>query len=302
MYDKSKVKSQKSAAASVLRRSRLLTFDFQLFLNKIFIPPIGKFSLLCCPNFLKLYAIMQPIQLVVFDMAGTTVTDHHEVERCFATAAAETGLVVSAGRILAMQGLAKRWVFKTLWKEQLGETHPDVPIQVEVSYRAFTRILENHYLTNGATTTEGCDALFAYLHEKNIAIALTTGFYRVVADIILDKLGWLGGLNETRVGTPDSMIQVSVTSDEVERGRPFPYMIERTMALLNITDPRTVINIGDTPSDLLSGRSAGVLLNVGVTNGTHTHDQLSDYPHDMLIDSLAGLIPIIERQFVLQTA
>ena len=27
---------------------------------------------------------MEPIKLVVFDMAGTTVTDHHEVERCFA--------------------------------------------------------------------------------------------------------------------------------------------------------------------------------------------------------------------------
>jgi phosphonatase-like hydrolase len=240
---------------------------------------------------------MQPIQLVVFDMAGTTVTDHHEVERCFAEAAAETGLMVSAERILAMQGLAKRWVFETLWKEQLGEIHPDVPAQVEASYRAFTRILEDHYLTNGATPTEGCDAVFTYLHEKNIAIALTTGFYRVVADIILEKLGWLNGLNEARVGTTDSVIQVSVTSDEVERGRPFPYMIERAMTLLNITDSRTVINVGDTPSDLLSGRSAGVLLNIGVTNGTHTRDQLSDHPNDALIDSLADLIPMIEKKF-----
>lgn len=272
------------------------------FLNKIFTPPVGKFLLLCYPNLLQSHVSMQPIQLVVFDMAGTTVTDHHEVERCFAAAAAETGLIVSAGRILAMQGLAKRWVFETLWKEQLGETHPDVAVRAEVSYRAFTRILEDHYLTNGATPTEGCTALFAYLRERNIAIALTTGFYRVVADIILDKLGWLSGLNEARVGTPDSVIQVSVTSDEVERGRPFPYMIERAMALLNITDPRTVINVGDTPSDLLSGRSAGVLLNIGVTNGTHTHDQLSDHPNDMLIDSLADLIPILERQLALQTA
>jgi phosphonatase-like hydrolase len=241
---------------------------------------------------------MQPIQLVVFDMAGTTVTDHHEVERCFAEAAAETGLFTSAERILAMQGLAKRWVFETLWKEQLGETHPDVPAQVEVSYRAFTRILEHHYRTNGATPTEGCTEVFAYLHEQNIAIALTTGFYRVVTDIILEKLGWLNGLNDARVGTPDSIIQVSVTSDEVERGRPFPYMIERAMSLLNITDPRTVINIGDTPSDLLSGRSAGVLLNLGVTNGTHSRDQLEDHPHDALLNSLADLIPIIEKEFV----
>lgn len=232
---------------------------------------------------------MQPIELVVFDMAGTTVTDHHEVERCFAQAAAETGLPVSDERILAMQGLAKRYVFETLWKEQLGDLHPDVPQQTDVSYAAFRGILETHYQTNGATPTAGCLETFAYLRERGIAIALTTGFYRVVTDIILGKLGWLDGLNEQRVGTADSLIQLSIASDEVERGRPYPYMIERAMAVLGVTNPKRVVNIGDTPSDLLSGRSAGVVLNLGVTNGTHTADQLDAYPHDYLLGSLAEL-------------
>src|SRR5919202_2470023 len=142
---------------------------------------------------------MQPIELVVFDMAGTTVTDHHEVERCFAQAAAETGLFVTDERILAMQGLAKRYVFETLWKEQLGDLHPDVTKLVDVSYAAFRSILENHYLTNGATPTEGCQEVFDYLKSRGIAIALTTGFYRTVTDIILDKLGWLNGLDEQRI-------------------------------------------------------------------------------------------------------
>jgi phosphonatase-like hydrolase len=232
---------------------------------------------------------MQPIELVVFDMAGTTVTDHHEVERCFAEAAAQTGLSVTDERILAMQGLSKRYVFETLWKEQLGESHPDVQTQVDVSYAAFKEILEHHYLTNGATPTDGCLEIFAYLRERGIAIALTTGFYRVVTDIILDKLGWLADLNEQRQGGPDSIIQVSIASDEVERGRPYPQMIERAMALLNVTNPKAVVNIGDTPSDLLSGRAAGVALNLGITNGTHTADQLDAYPHDLLIGSLNEL-------------
>ncbi|RYY19320.1 MAG: phosphatase, partial [Cytophagaceae bacterium] len=45
-------------------------------------------------------------------MAGTTVRDAHEVEACFAQAAAATGLRASAGRILAVQGQAKRAVFE----------------------------------------------------------------------------------------------------------------------------------------------------------------------------------------------
>lgn len=243
---------------------------------------------------------MSAIQLVVFDMAGTTVTDHHEVERCFAEAAAQTGLIVTDERILAMQGLAKRFVFETLWKEQIGEQHPDVSKHVAVSYTAFTRILENHYLTNGATPTEGCLEVFDFLHEQGIAIALTTGFYRKVTDIILGKLGWLEGLNEQRVGSAESLLQASITSDEVARGRPYPYMIERAMHLLGVTDPRAVINVGDTPSDLLSGQAAGVLLNLGVTNGTHTADQLEPHPHDRLLGSLAELIPLISEKITVQ--
>ncbi len=239
---------------------------------------------------------MQPIELVVFDMAGTTVTDHHEVERCFAEAAAETGLFVTNERILAMQGLAKRYVFETLWKEQLGEHSPDIQPQVDVSYAAFRRILENHYQTQGATPTQGCLDTFAYLHERGIAIALTTGFYRVVTDIILEKLGWLNGLDSRRVGTINSLLQVSIASDEVERGRPYPQMIERAMQLLGVTNSKAVVNIGDTPSDLQSGFAAGVALNLGLTNGTHSRDQLDAYPHDLLLGSLAELPDLLKKR------
>ncbi len=234
-------------------------------------------------------------------MAGTTVTDHHEVERCFAQAAAQTGLSVTDERILAMQGLAKRYVFETLWKEQLGDGHSDVPQRVGASYDVFRTILENHYRTHGATPTQGCLDAFAYLCERGIAVALTTGFYRVVTDIILGKLGWLAHLNEQRIGRPDSLIQVSVASDEVERGRPYPQMIERAMQLIGVRDAKAVINIGDTPSDLLSGRAAGVALNLGVTNGTHSADQLDAYPHDFLLSSLTEL-PALLAQRELVTA
>lgn len=238
---------------------------------------------------------MQPIQLVVFDMAGTTVTDHHEVERCFAEAAAQTGLPATAERILAMQGLAKRYVFETLWTEHLGPG-ADVTRRVDESYAVFRTILETHYRTHGATPTDGCLDAFAYLRERSIAIALTTGFYRIVTDIILDKLGWLAGLDGRYVGGPEARIQASIASDEVERGRPYPQMIERAMALLGVSNPKAVVNIGDTPSDLLSGRAAGVGLNLGVTNGTHTGDQLDAYPHDSLLSSLAELPALVESR------
>jgi phosphonatase-like hydrolase len=233
------------------------------------------------------------IQLVVFDMAGTTVTDRHEVERCFAEAASQTALIVSPERILAMQGMGKHQVFRTLWAEQLGAQHPELEKHASSSYAAFRHTLEHHYETEGVTPTEGCLDTFAHLRERGIAIALTTGFYRHVTDIILNKLGWLDGLSDRRVGTSQTLIQASIASDEVAEGRPAPFLIQRAMHLLGISDPQAVVNIGDTPSDLLSGAAAGVRLNLGVVNGTHTHDQLATYPNDGLLGTLGEIVKLL---------
>lgn len=236
------------------------------------------------------------IQLLTLDMAGTTVTDHHEVEACFAEAALKSGLVVSNERILAMQGLHKYFVFQTLWEEILGScTHPDWQMRVDNSYRVFTEVLENHYLTHDLTPTEGCLELFDFCHENSIQIALTTGFYRKVCDIILQKLGWLDGLNEQRVGTPASIIQASITSDEVEKGRPAPFMIQKAMRLLGVSDPKSVINVGDTPSDIQSGFAADCCMSVAVGNGTHTPELLLPHEPTVLIDSLRDLIGIVQE-------
>lgn len=110
-----------------------------------------------------------------------------------------------------------------------------------------------------------------------------------MTDIILEKLGWLDGLNGQRIGTASSIIQASIASDEVAHGRPEPQMIHRAMQLLGVQNPKAVVNIGDTPSDLQSGLAAGVALNLGITNGTHTREQLTDYPHDAFINSLREL-------------
>jgi phosphonatase-like hydrolase len=236
------------------------------------------------------------IQLITLDMAGTTVTDHHEVEACFAEAARKSGLVVSDDRILAMQGLHKYFVFQTLWEEILGSpTHPEWQMRVDNSYRVFTEVLEKHYLTHELTPTEGCLELFDFCHENAIQIALTTGFYRKVCDIILGKLGWLAGLNEQRVGTTSSIIQASITSDEVEKGRPAPFMIQKAMRLLGVSDPKAVVNVGDTPSDIQSGFAAECALSIAVSNGTHSAEQLVPHSPSLLIGSLRELIPVVQK-------
>jgi phosphonatase-like hydrolase len=232
---------------------------------------------------------MAKIKLVVCDMAGTTVKDDREVEQCFFEAAERTGLSASSDAVVAMMGLPKKRVFQTLWLSQLGADHPDYAAKVEASFAIFKEILEAHYRTQPVVPTAGCLDLFTWLKSQGISIALTTGFYREVTDIILARLGWDQGLDSQYIGSSRSTIQASITPSEIfnSEGRPAPYMIQKAMYQLGVVDPQTVVTIGDTPSDLAAGRNAHVLYSVGVTNGTHTREQLAAYPNDGLVDSLA---------------
>lgn len=235
---------------------------------------------------------MNPIKLVVMDMAGTTVRDQKEVETCFAKACEKVGLVVSEERILALQGYAKIEVFQLLWGEVMDSKSAEFEDKVNDSYALFCSILEEHYFQNEILPTEGCLETLQFLKERGIAVALNTGFYRKVANIILEKLGWLAGMNE-HYFNPEGLITLSLTPSEVEKGRPAPDMINKAMEMLQITDSKQVIKVGDTPVDLAEGYLANCLLSLAVTNGTHTEEQLKDFKNDGLLSSIAELKGLI---------
>ena len=127
--------------------------------------------------------------------------------------------------------LSKREVFRQLWVHELGQYVPDLSMRIESSYAEFRRLLEDQYQTEPIEPTEGCRECFDWLRSEGIAIGLTTGFYRQVTDVILSRLGWNQGLDERHVGTSKTLIQASVTSDEVPEGRPAPHMIRRTTTI-----------------------------------------------------------------------
>jgi phosphonatase-like hydrolase len=181
-------------------------------------------------------------------------------------------------------GVSKLEVFHTLWGEQLGESEKGlVSANAELSYTVFKEILETYYYHQPVEPTEGALEIFEWCKEKGIKIALNTGFYREVTNIILNRLDWQEG----------EIIDFVVASDEVPAGRPKPFMIQAAMAYFGITDPKEVVKIGDTPVDLAEGRNAGCLLSLAVTNGTHSAEQLSGLDGDGLLDSVLELKKVL---------
>ncbi len=238
--------------------------------------------------------MQQKISLVMFDMSGTTIKDYNEVLDCFMEAAQMTGIVTTAEQINSMMGWSKIDVFQALWKRQLQEfDETTIEKESQKSFQLFKEILEHWYATHSIEPSEGTLDTFKWLREQNIKIALGTGFYRKVADILLEKLGWLDGLDENYINQGNSPIDFSITSDQVAAGRPAPDMIYKAMQVFGITNSQEVIKIGDTPSDLEEGINARCYRSFGITNGTHTHAELSKFQNHGLIPSMKDFKKII---------
>jgi len=224
------------------------------------------------------------IELVVFDMAGTTVYDGDAVNICLRAALDAAGFTVTRDDVNGVMGLPKPEAIRQLALSRTADPGTVTPALVSRTHEDFVARMVRYYREDPAVRgCDGAEALFDRLHAAGVKIALDTGFSRDIADIILDRFGWVR----------DGRIDVTVTSDEVPRGRPFPDLVLRAMELTGVTDVTRVAKVGDTPADLREGEAAGCGFVVGVTSGSHTRDELLPWPHTHLIAHLAELPAVL---------
>ncbi|GAB5518842.1 MAG: phosphonatase-like hydrolase [Rhodothermales bacterium] len=217
------------------------------------------------------------LDLVVFDMAGTTVHDADFVARAFLDTLQAAGYPATTGDANTVMGYPKPEAIRRLLIQYDGHALPSDVIRL---HHDFLDRMNTFYRTSDEVReVPGARATFERLRHVGIAVALNTGFSRTTADIILDRLGW----------TDPSLVNATITSDEVTEGRPTATMVIALMDQLSIDDPARVAKVGDTPSDLLEGDAAGCRYNIGVTEGTHSQAELEAYPHTHLIPSVAAL-------------
>jgi phosphonatase-like hydrolase len=227
---------------------------------------------------------MDPVRLVIFDIAGTIIEDHGEVLDSFSRALKGNGIMFTEAELREWKGASKREVIRHFVERQFGRDSRN-PEKIESAYLDFRSRLDSDYRQRGVSPVPGAEATFAWLRERDIEIATTTGFYRELNELILDQTGWR------------EMFRTSVSSSDVARGRPAPDMILRAMATTGITMPAQVINVGDTPLDLQAGTNAGVRGVIGVLTGAHGRERLQREPHTHILSSVADLPSLIETEY-----
>lgn len=221
---------------------------------------------------------MGPIELVVFDLAGTTVDDGGDtVLTCLVAAARAHDLPGAPDELNSMMGMDKREVFGLLagHRERSGS---------EAANRLADRALATFVAEMRAAYERrlaplpGAEETFAFLRARGVKVATDTGFDAGIGGLIMERLDW-----------PGRLIDLAVFSSDVARGRPAPYMIYRAMERLGVQDVRRVMKVGDSPADLEEGSNAGCGEVVGVLSGAHTPATLGPCRHTRLLGSVADL-------------
>jgi phosphonatase-like hydrolase len=226
-----------------------------------------------------------PIKLVVFDIAGTTVKDDHDVSKAFQAALKKSNYEVPLELINPLMGYEKNLAIRQILR--LHE-HNDAKITtalVTKIHEEFVRQMIDHYRSEpGIEPLPNVEETFSQLHAMGIQVGINTGFSRDIADTIVDRLQW----------KEKGLVDHVVGSDEVELGRPHPYMIQKMMIDGRIERSMEVAKVGDTEVDVREGQNAGCRYVIGVTTGIFTREELEPYNPTHIIDDMSELINIIK--------
>ena len=229
--------------------------------------------------------IKDTVKMVVFDMAGTTIDEGKTVYKCVRDALSEYGFEFTLEDVMSrIGGMNKKEGIALLMKSE-DENITDEAI--EVVFNSFIGNVEDAYkAADDLTEIEGTTEFFEFLKANNIKVVLDTGYFRTTADILIDKMGW----------AKNQLIDFSVTSDEVQSGRPAPFMIEKAKAHFQIAESSQVAKVGDTASDIAEGKNAGCLVIVGVSSDMYSKADLIDMGASHAVDSLKELKEIFETE------
>ncbi|WP_149083533.1 MULTISPECIES: HAD family hydrolase [Microbacterium] len=226
-----------------------------------------------------------PIELVVLDMAGTTVVDDGVVEQAFRRAAERTGVTDRMPWDEALRHV----------RDTMGQSKFDVFLHLAggdaTAAQAATVAFEDAYAEivaeEGVAEIPGAADAIQGVKDAGLAVVLTTGFAPVTRQAILDGLGW-GGL-----------IDLALSPVDAGRGRPAPDLVLTALLRTQTSAVRAVAVVGDTVSDVESGRRAGAGFVAGVLTGAHDRAALSGAgAHAVLSDVTALRAALAQRDLL----
>lgn len=225
--------------------------------------------------------MIEGIELVVLDMAGTTVRDDGLVEQAFDGALRESGVVPGT----AEYDQAHRYVRETMGQSKIEVFRALFPGQEDRARRGNTSF-ERGYDRLAAERCEpvhGAEKVVRLLRDNGVRTCLTTGFATATRERVIERLQW------------SNLTDLVLGPEEAGRGRPYPDMILTAGLRLGVSDVRAIAVVGDTGYDMLAGVRAGASVVAGVLTGAHGQRTLSGHGATHVLESVADLPGALAR-------
>ena len=128
----------------------------------------------------------------------------------------------------------------------------------------------------------GADDIVKKIAAKGLKIGLVTSTQKHYLETKMVPLKNTGA---------DKLIEIAITSDDVINRKPAPDPLLVCARQLELR-PASCVYIGDTTTDMQSGKAAG-MKTVGVLTGFDDYDALKKEEPDAIIDSVADLTEVI---------
>jgi phosphonatase-like hydrolase len=218
-----------------------------------------------------------PLDLVVADLAGTTIATHGGVIEALREAVAGERAVPADEEMAALRGASKRAAVASLVPRGAHYQR-----RCDTAYARFRDALRRCWSASPPAQVPGARHVLERYRAAGVRVALVTGFDRELALDVLGRAAW-----------PPAGYDALVCGDEVALGRPAPDQILRAMALTGTRDAARVLAVGDTVNDLEAAARAAVGWNVGVLTGAHDWFRLLRAPHTHLLPSIPDLESIV---------
>lgn len=223
------------------------------------------------------------IDFAVFDIAGTTVSDKSYVAQAFQKAFYSSQIEVTEAEVNPLMGYAKPAAIQMVLQRKGVEYNE---VLIDKIHKDFVDDMMDFYqFSPYVKAMPDTEDVFFYLKEHGVKIALNTGFSKDIAEIIVERFQWM----ERR------LIDDFICSDEVQKGRPFIYMIEELKRRNHISSDAVVLKVGDTVADILEGKNAGCQYVVAVTTGGTTRAELEEHCPTHIISSLSEIPKILSQ-------
>ncbi|SIS91210.1 phosphonatase-like hydrolase [Chryseobacterium ureilyticum] len=216
---------------------------------------------------------MKNIELLVLDMAGTTVDEDNVVYKTVTEAVNEHGYQVGLEQVLiTCAGMEKLEAITSLLKEIGGNEEDAMAI-----FEKFSVKLKNAYQNLEVKPINGTEDFLLKMKAQNKKVVLNTGYTSEIAQQLLDKLQWKENIH----------FDALITADDVSESRPSPEMINLAMKKFNIHKPEKVLKAGDSVIDIEEGKNAGCGLTIAVLSGAQNRSELEKAKPDYIFNTIS---------------